>query len=109
MLVDVVLMRHLGRKITAEAMRAATPMRGHLEFRTKPWRPLPNAPDVPMIFAMLPVDTPEVRILHELRDARVNRWVGEQLVIVGFESSYDFKFGVSRERPQAWWCRLVRE
>lgn len=114
MLVDVVLMRRDGVKLPAAVVKSAAPSRGRLVFVTIPWRGLhePHNPRADTTFARLLVDPPptsadeRLHVLPELRDGRFRSWDGDQGVIVGIESSGDF--AVSKEYPQAWWCRLVR-
>jgi hypothetical protein len=109
MLVDVVLMRRDGVKLSNEAMQHATPVRGHLALRAVPWRSYmrPDLPLVPTVFASLHADTDlrEPTLLPSLRDARIERLEGNAFVVVGIHSQGSYMREV--DYPQAWACRLV--
>jgi hypothetical protein len=109
MLVDVVLMRRDGAKLSTEAMQQAAPVRGHLALRAVPWRShiRPDLPLVPTVFASLYAD-PDLRepaLLPSLREACIQRLEGNAFVVVGLHSQGSYLREV--DYPQAWACRLV--
>ena len=111
MLVDVLLMRRDGVKLSAEAMQQAAPVRGHLALRAVPWRSQfqPHMPLTPTVFASLHADTDlrEPTLLPSLRQARIERLEGNAFVVVGIHSHGAYMREV--EYPQAWACRVVAQ
>lgn len=111
MLVDVVLMRHDGVKLSAESMQQAAPIRGHLALRAVPWRSQfrPDLPLAPIVFASLHADTDllEPTLLPSLREARIERLEGNAFVVVGIHSHGAYMREV--DYPQAWACRVVAQ
>ena len=109
MLVDVVLMRRDGAKLSAETMQQAAPVRGNLALRAVPWRShiRPDLPLVPTVFASLhpDADLREPTLLPSLREARIQRLEGNAFVVVGIHSHGNYLREV--DYPQAWACRLV--
>jgi len=109
MLVDVLLMRRDGVKLSAAAMQQAAMVRGHLAMRAVPWRSpfRPDLPLMPIVFASLHADTDllEPTLLPSLREARIERLEGNAFVVVGIHSSGAYMR--ETDYPQAWACRLV--
>lgn len=102
MLVDVVQLRHAGRKLPGDVVKAAPAVRGELRistsrqgFRGGPAEPHQVAELTSRENGMLSY------LLPSLIDARVTRLDASGLVLVGTEHRPEGPF------PQAWWCRHV--
>ena len=103
MLVDAVRMRNAGRKLSAEVLRAATPVRGKLWLTN--FRPAVDNSTTPLMVALL-VDSDNV---WPVLDWAVVRCIREgQLVVTSIE---DLATGPKRvlNYRQSWWCKIVTE
>ena len=111
MLVDVVQLRHRGTKPAAQRLKDAQPVRGRLVIETCPWRETwtPYFPNEPTTFAYLKNETEQRPLVPDrlpcLRNVRINRLRGAEMVIVGLERSGPDVREI--DEPQAWWCRVV--
>lgn len=105
MLVDVVRLRHEGKKLPKEAVLAAKPLRGYLRLYS--WR-LGTESAWKLVWSAnvsSTDDAPHTPALPSLDSARVTRIEGQDIIIVGEERpGY---LGTGPAYPQAWWCRLV--
>lgn len=106
MMVDVVRLREAGVKLSSQAVKDATPMRGELSIGLHSWRApyAPNEPYAPTRFAKLqaPHSLPDATLLPSLREPRIESLRGDSFVVLGLEETMP-------EHQQAWWCRLVSE
>ncbi len=112
MLVDVILLRADGVKLTEAALRAATQLRGHLEVRTIRRRgigmPGEQLVETNAALRASPEDAPTGRAMAWMTDAKVVTLTSVeplQLVIHGWEPVGSPSH--ERYQPQAWWCTVV--
>lgn len=95
MLVEMVMLRHGGAKLTREQLRARTPVRGELSlFERRQIRMASVLPEGKRLPDTIP--TLEEPLLTRIR--------GESFVLVGYESFH--VRGETKRYAQAWWCRL---
>ena len=105
MLVDAVLMRFGGHKLSNQELQAATPVRGILTLdASKPIR----AEDKPVVYATLTNSKMSEALLPALRHAYIDKLKGNSFIVHGEETTAP-KVGSSVTLPQAWWCRLVED
>lgn len=107
MLVDVVRLRHEGKKLPKEAVLAAAPLRGYLRIYS--WRLATSEATTLVWSASISSydEIPYTPALPCLESARVTRIQGNDMIIVGKERPGYLDAGPTY--PQAWWCRLVRD
>lgn len=95
MLVEMVMLRARGEKLSREQLRTCAPVRGNLSMferrRIRMAAVLPDGPCVPESFPTL-------------EEPRLTRIRGESFVLVGYESFH--ARGETKRYRQAWWCRL---
>lgn len=108
MLVDVVPLRHRGRKIDRAATRAAVPVRGFLQIETCRALLTPEHRITPRVALLVKPGMAE-SALPALLFARVGRLRNWQLVVIGNEDQGDTRRPVGAGPIQAWWCRVVRD
>ncbi len=99
MLADVRPMRRGGRRLPRDEIMATTPRRGELLIAPNPGRRDPKP-----VAALLGPDL-MTYLLPPLDQARILRWRGRDLVVVGLEEVGSRK--APRVEVQAWWVRVV--
>jgi hypothetical protein len=106
-LVDIVQLRHAGRKLPRDVLLAAVPIRGELviEITIRGYRGEPREPHQTALL-LDPGVTPARQLLPVLCDALV-KLKGADLVIRGEEHVRRRQGEVAEAYPQAWWCRIV--
>ena len=95
MLVQVVLLRHQGRKLSASEVEEAVVHRGLIQVGREPGGRLGSWARV----AYLDEGLPEQMSLHRLQ---ITRWNARGIVLMGIERRWRRK--VAEEFPQSWWC-----
>jgi hypothetical protein len=97
MLVDVIRLRADGVKLSPEAVKAATPIRGDLRFGA-------YRLDTGVFYDAVLKGSPGAggtSLIPDLTDAFIRKIKGQDMVIVGNE-----RHG-KELRSQAWWCKVV--
>jgi len=100
MLVQVVMLRHEGRKLTAEEVRSAPVHTGRIRVAREPGGKLGSWARA----ASLDVGQEQLVSLHHVQ---LTRWDARGIVLVGVEQHWSRRR--SETNPQSWWCRLVSE
>jgi hypothetical protein len=98
MLVQVVILRHEGRKLTATEVRTAQVHTGRIMVTREPGGKLGSWARA----AYFEVDKDRCITLHNVQ---ITRWDARGIVLMGFERHWNRKH--SRAFPQSWWCRPV--
>jgi hypothetical protein len=107
MLVDVVELRRDGKRLPAEVVRAAQPVRGILQIHdARPgmrwWRP---GAERPLLAGLLRPGSFDY-VLAPLDRARVVKIDSRGMLVVGLQEKKHFNRDIGVER-QAWWVRVV--
>lgn len=95
MLVEMVMLRTGGQKLSREQLRSRVPVRGDLSMFER--RHVAMA-------AVLPEGKRLPDNIPTLEEPRLTRIRGESFVLVGYESFH--LRGETKRYRQAWWCRL---
>jgi hypothetical protein len=99
MLVQVVLLRHEGRRLTAEEVRQAPVLTGHIQVAREPGGRLGAWSRA----AFLEVRGRDKHL--SLHCVQLTRWTARGIVLMGTERHHSRRDAV--EYPQSWWCRIA--
>jgi hypothetical protein len=103
MLVQVVMLRDRGQRLTAEQVRASRALEGYISVRqdVSPRLPVGKWSRV----ARLTTDPGNITAIAELYEVRLVRWDGRGIVLSGIEEHWRRK--ERTDYRQAWWVRWL--
>jgi len=100
MLVQVVMLRHEGRKLTAAEVQAARVHTGRIMVTREPGGKVGSW----VRAAFLDVGQDQHFNLHQVQ---ITKWDARGIVLMGFERHWNRKR--SEVYQQSWWCRLLSD
>ena len=108
MYVEVRVLRHEGKRLPSDTVRAVPPVRGFLSVDRWTLAPGGGEPSEIVTSALLTgsEDPRTPHVLPSLERVRIKRWIGSDLVLLGEE--FVMGSGVpGRYWRQAWWVKLL--